>query len=138
MATQAIGRDPERPANHGGAAIVLLGAAALVGVLALKGHGSSSGAPCGTCAATAPGLPNGIYETCSDPAVPNTCTLWYVYNGARYGITTPLQFQRCFAGMPLLGTNVGFGNGDSTDFIGTVQDISAGCPCPPGSTGFGT
>jgi hypothetical protein len=132
-----IGPDPARPQQHGKAGLLFLGAAGVVAYLALKGHGSSS-TPCGACAASAPGLPNGIYETCAIAGDPATCTLWYVYNGVRYGITTPVQQQRCFAGMPLLGTNVGFGNGDSTDFIGTVQDISAGCPCPPGSTGFGT
>jgi hypothetical protein len=125
MATAPIGRDPQRPANHG-AALLLLGGAGVVAYLALKGHGG-----CGSCAATAPPLANGLY---TETFAPGVATTWYVYNGVRYGVTTPAQLQRCFAGMPILGEGY-FGNADTTSFIGTVQDISAGCPCPPGSTG---
>lgn len=133
-----VGKVPEREQNKGGAGIVLLAGAGLLAYLWVKDHGGGAGAACGSCSATQPNVPDGLWVECADPSNPNTCTIWAVktVNGqkVRYGITTPAQLLRCYGPNPVIrqlnGQPYSFGNGDTTSFIGTVGDISAGCACP--------
>ena len=95
--------------------------------------GCSSG---GTSGLSGPGL----YVSCSVPGNADSCTVWRVSPDAtgkmvRYGYTTPTQLARCEGANPVISSTPDFGDGDTATFIGTVQDISASCPCPPGSAG---
>jgi len=139
MALQSV-RDPSRPRNDKGAAIVLGAGAAALLLLWLKDRGGT-GAACGACAAANPtdAPPDGLWTTCSVPGNPNSCTIWAVSTlpsgqKVRNGITTPAQLTRCYGPNPVTnlldGSPYGFGNGDTTAFVGDIGDVSAGCACP--------
>ncbi len=140
-----------RPGGQGGGGGALLVALGAFGLLGYGGYellkpkpGSSGGAAgfCQGCASGSSSLAPGLYVDCADPTNPATCSIWRVGPDGtgkmvRYGYPTPKQLARCEGANPtIIGPNFsGFGDGDSASFIGTVQDISATCPCPPGSPG---
>lgn len=128
--------------EHKGAAgaVVVGGIAAALGYLLWREeHGETTplpgggGGSCGSCGAgkTPPPLPDGLYETCGNPADPASCTIWAVKGGQRWGITTSAQFARCYGTNPSVhpSGSFGFGNADGTSYVGTVGYIAAGCPC---------
>jgi hypothetical protein len=144
----AISSRRDRPrrtqTEHRGAtgAVIVGGIGAGLAYLLYKDRGSStttpSGGSCASCGTglTPPQLAPGLYETCSDPNNPETCTIWAVFEDdsgvlVRVGITTPAQLERCYGSNPVIvSTNPDFGNADTGGYLGTVGYVAAGCPCP--------
>lgn len=110
--------------------LLLLGAALAAGLWYEESHKGGTGPGCtaGQCSTTCPSIPEGLYDF--------NGTTWYIKGCRRYGITTQTQLARCFGPNPVINSQAtlvalgGFGNADTPSFIGTVQDISAGCACP--------
>lgn len=135
----ALGRHPDREANHGGAGLVLAGAAALAAYLYWRDHhGAASSGACGPMTGQAASLPTGLYVTYFDNAK-TVGTIWWVVQGVgRWGVPSQTQLARCFGPNPTVidaSTVGGFGNADSpsNDYIGTLGYISACTACPPGA-----
>lgn len=121
---------PRRATNEHDAAAGAVGIAAVGAAIFLlwkESKGTSSSVPCN--------LPDGLYQTCSVPGNPNSCTIWAVKGCKRWGISTPAQLLRCYGPNPTITILPpgGFGNGDDPHcgYVGTVGFVSACSTCPP-------
>lgn len=131
MATAAPTRAQRRSTKtnkHDGLGVgILAGGGILAGLFLLwETHHVQEGPPGSGC----PEYPTGLYETCSVPGNPASCTIWYVDGCKRWGISTPNQLTRCFGSNPTVDTNVSFGDGDTDAYIPTVGAIFDTTPCP--------